>query len=1141
MKNFNLLHRILVIAGIALMISPVWVFGQAPSPNAVITARATGSSFVFDGPVFRPRWSLDNKPTLYLVSNSHIDTQWNWTVQDTIREYVPRTFFDNFKLFEQFPNYKFNFEGAIHYMFFKEYHPEAWPTLQDYVAKGRWKLAGSWINAIDPNVPSSESLMRQALYGKRFFRREFGTVSRDVYLPDSFGFPYSLPSIARHSGLMSFSTQKLRWGSFIPAPFAVGRWEGVDGSSVVGALRGGNYVQEVRSDVSTDTKWNSDLTRLGNGKKVGFRYFGVGDMGGAPDATSVQWVEKALSNTQADARVLNTSADQLAQDLSADDYAALPVYKGELVMKTHGVGCYTSQAAMKNWNRRNEQLADAAERASVAAEWLGGSPYPGERLRNAWTRVLWHQFHDDVTGTCIPQAYLFSWNDELISLNQFSRITSDAAGAIATGLDTRVKGVPLMIYNQLAMDRRDAVEATVHFENQTPRAVRVFDPASRREVPSQVISSDGDAVKILILAEAPSVGLKVFDVRPSDVPSPIKGSLAVTERSLENARYRVKLDVNGDVASIVDKEIGAELLKAPVRLELLNDRSEEWPAWEIQWETVSKPPRAYVTGSQVRVVENGPVRVALEVTRSAEGSTFVQRINLTEGGDRLEFDTRVDWKTPGTLLKASFPMTASNSKATFDLGLGTIERGNATPSLYEVPGHEWADITDASGAFGTAILNNSKYGWDKQTDNVLRLTLIHTPAPDLKPVPATSTRKTFVHQGTNDIGHHHFVYAIAGHKHDWREGQIPIRAARLNRPLIAFQTKAHAGNLGKSFSMLGVSTDQVAVRAFKKAEESDEIVLRLQELYGRPARDIQISITAPILSAREINAAEEAVGPIEIKRGKLIADLNAYQPRSFALKLGTAPQRNRIDPPRSKQVALPFDVDGVSLDSDRADGDFDGKGRTIPGELLPATVELEGIEFKLGESRNGAKNVVACKGQQIKLPAGDNNRLYILATAIGGDTAGDFTLQTRDGKSRITELKVQEWNGVIGQWSSRLVDDRLIREVFITPIPYNGSWAPEVIQSQSVLKLTADGKIEGLENLRPAFVKRDDIAWVGTHRHSPAGNEPYLLCYLFKYRLDLPKGTTSVILPNNDRIRIMAMSVARNSNDDTAPAVFLYE
>jgi alpha-mannosidase len=150
-----------------------------------------------------------SKPVLYVVGTSHLDSQWNWTVQDTIRAFVPNTFFDNFKRLEQYPNYTFNYEGAIHYMWFKEYHPEAWPTLQKYVASGRWRLAGSWINAVDVNVPSPESLMRQALYGKRFFKQEFGKVSQDVYLPDCFGFGFALPSIATHSGLSAFSTQKL--------------------------------------------------------------------------------------------------------------------------------------------------------------------------------------------------------------------------------------------------------------------------------------------------------------------------------------------------------------------------------------------------------------------------------------------------------------------------------------------------------------------------------------------------------------------------------------------------------------------------------------------------------------------------------------------------------------------------------------------------------------------------------------------------------------------------------------------------------------------------------------------------------------------------------------------------------------------
>jgi alpha-mannosidase len=171
-----------------------------------------------------PQQQSVDKPVLYLVATAHLDTQWNWTVQDSIRQFIPATFFDNFRLFERFPHYVFTFEGAIHYMWFKEYHPDAWPTLQKYVAADRWRLAGSWINAFDTHVPSPESLMRRALYGKQFYREQFGQVSQDIYLPDCFGFGFALPSVGAHSGLKAFSTQKLAWGSAIPTPFAARCW-----------------------------------------------------------------------------------------------------------------------------------------------------------------------------------------------------------------------------------------------------------------------------------------------------------------------------------------------------------------------------------------------------------------------------------------------------------------------------------------------------------------------------------------------------------------------------------------------------------------------------------------------------------------------------------------------------------------------------------------------------------------------------------------------------------------------------------------------------------------------------------------------------------------------------------------------------
>jgi alpha-mannosidase len=1070
------------------------------------------------------------KPNLYIISNSHLDTQWNWTVQDTIRDLIPRTFFDNFKLFEKFPDYVFNYEGAIHYMWFKEYYPDRWATVQKYVDAGRWKLSGAWINAADTHVPSPEALMRQALYGKSFFRREFGRVPLDVYLPDCFGFGYALPASANHSGLTAFSTQKLSWGAATPPPFAVGRWKGVDGSSLIASIRAGDYVKELRSDVSIDPKWNADLVDVGGGAKVGFRYFGVGDQGGAPDSESVGWLEKAIANRTAPVAVRNTSADQLARDLTPEQKAALPEYEGEFLLKTHGVGCFTSQAAMKTWNRKNELLADAAERASLAAEWLGGPAYPRDELRTAWIRFLWHQFHDDLTGTSIPQAYRFSWNDELLSLNQFAGITTGAAGAVASGMDTRGAGVPLVVFNPLALTRRDPVEAAVRFDASAPAAVRVVDAAAGKDVPAQVLSIDGRTVRILFLADLPAVGFKVFHVLPAaDKGRPVS-ALKVTESTLENERYAVKLDANGDVASILDRDAGRELLSGPARLELLSDLSTRWPAWEITWAEASRPARAYAASPRIRIVERGPARVALEVTRTAGDSTFVQRLSLAAGSDRLDFETSVDWRSTGTMLKASFPFAAANPKAVYDLGLGTIERPNARENLYEVPGQQWADLTDAGGGFGAAVFNDGKYGWDKPADNIVRLTLIHTPKPG----------KSYVYQSTNDIGRHNFTYAIAGHAGDWRTGRIPTRAARLNQPLLAFQTDAHGGLLGRGLSMLTVAPDggSVAVRAFKKAEASDEIVIRIQELFGQAAMGVRIALAAPITAAREVNAAEEPLGTIDVIDGGLRLDLARYQTRTFLLRTAAAPAR--LTRPVSSPLPLPYDIDGVSPDTDRRDGDFNGRGKTIPAELFPEMLTVDGVSFRFGPVRPGARNILAADGQRLALPAGGGARIHILASALGGDIPTTFTFERPGAPAVRVPVTIAEWEGAFGQWDSRLTDDRLLREEFLVDTLKGQEWPLPTVQAQMAVTAGADGVLQGFDRLQPAFVKRDRVVWVATHRHTPKGNEAYSPAYLFRYVLDIPVGATALVLPADKRIRVFAATAAKGDFAGCAAAGELY-
>ena len=1039
-------------------------------------------------------FDFTKEKVLEVVATSHLDTQWRWTIQTTINEYIPNTLKRNFTLFEKYPDYTFSFEGAFRYMLAKEYYPDDFQRMKDYIARGRWNVCGSSVDAGDMNIPSPEAIMRHILYGNGYFRKEFGKTSRDIFLPDCFGFGYALPSIAAHCGLKGFSSQKLTWGSAIGIPFDVGVWEGVDGSQIVAELNPSEYSGSVRTDLSADKRWVDAVEKQGkqSGLYVGYKYFGTGDVGGAPDDESVSWVERSMKGS-GPLKVVSVPADLLSRQITPAQMEKLPHYKGELLMTTHGSGCYTSQSAMKRWNRQNELLGDSAERASVIADFLGGATYPGDAIRENWIRFLWHQFHDDLTGTSIPEAYTFSWNDEIIALNRFSSILENATGAVSRGLDTRAQGQAVVVYNPLAVEREDPVDAQVTFTGTAPKQARVFGPDGA-EVPSQVVESKGNTLHVLFLAKAPSVGYSVYDVRPSDTPCALNTGLAVTGSSLENGQYRVRIDSNGDVAGVTDKREGKEMLSAPARLELLNDVSRVWPAWEVTYDAVTAPPVDYVKGpATVRVVESGPVRVSVEVTRTVGNSRIVQRIRLGAGtsGDRVEFDTSIDWKTKGTLLKAAFPLVVSNPKATYDLGLGTIQRGNNTATMYEVPAQQWADITTPDNGYGVAVLNDCKYGWDKPADNTLRLTLLHTPQPG-----------SYQDQALLDIGKHHFTYALTGHKACWRAGKVVWEAARLNQPLIAFQTPAHEGEYGKNFSMLRVSTPQIIVRAFKKAEESDEYVVRLGETSGKDCAGVKVTFAAPVISARELNGAEEPLGAATFREGALVADFKAYQPRTFAVRLA-APGVMYI-PSKSSVVELPYNLDAVSFDASRGDGDLDGAGHSIPGELLPPQYISNGVSFHFGSGLPGKMNAVSCSGQTIKLPGGNNNRLVILAAATGGDATGTFSL---DGKP--FELNVQDFTGFIGQWDSRVVNGSIANNEF---------------------------------GLAPAFIKRAPVAWVGTHRHSrESGNEAYVFCYLFRYTIDLPEKAATLTLPDNPRIKVFAMSAVKDYNDASQAAQLLYD
>ncbi|RSL17317.1 alpha-mannosidase [Edaphobacter aggregans] len=974
-------------------------------------------------------------------------------------------------------------------------------------------------------------------------------------------------------------------------PFNVGLWVGPDGSHVLAALNPGGYGSNVYTDLSkpstqsivsapqltseersrltpaqqvalarprsVEPNWVERIDR--NGKVTGvfadYHYVGTGDIGGATQESTVKLLEAIVTKSETTlpapprgafamgetptaepsgppvkvgegpVNVVIATADQMFNDIQPGMESRMPQYQGDLELINHSAGSLTSQAYHKRWITKNELLADAAEKSSIAAQWLGARTYPQQRLNDAWTLELSGHFHDIGAGTATPRAYQYAWNDDIIAANQFAGVLTDATEAITSGLNTQTKGVPIVVFNPLNIEREDLVEANVTFPNGTPKAVRVSGPDGR-EVPSQLTGG-----KVLFVAKAPSVGYAIYDVQPAETTN-THSSLKVTDSSLENDRYRVRLDQNGDVSSIYDKALNKELLSGPVRLAVSTDIPKIYPAWNMEFEQEQAAPRAYVSGpAKVRIKENGPVRVSLEVTRNTEGSTFVQTISLSAGdaGNRVEFGNAIDWKTLAANLKASIPLAASNENATYNWGVGTIQRPNANERQFEVASHRWIDLTDKNGSFGTTILTDCKNGSDKPNDNTLRVTLMRSPGMQ----PSTNGRpQAYTDQANQDWGHHEFVFALAGHADDWRKSQTDWQAYRLNDPLIAFEATKHSGTLGKNFSLMHLDNPRIRVLALKKAEASDEIILRMVELDGKPAQDVRVSFAAPVTAAREVNAQEQPIGSATITDGALATSFTAYQPRTFALRLG-APS-SKLASTQSQPVALNYDLAVASNDDTKTEGvGFDGKGDAIPAEMLPTTINYHDVRFDLAPAKTGSSNAVVARGQTINLPAGHHNRVYVLAASSDGDQSAEFKVG-----DKAVNLNIQDWGGFIGQWDTRIWKSAPERDWAISA--NHAAWPP-ADEQQREARPQSPRYPEDYVGLEAGYIKPANVAWYASHHHTATGlNQPYQYSYLFAYPMEVSENTKTLTLPNNEKIRILAISVAQEE-PGLIPAQPLYD
>ena len=951
----------------------------------------------------------NGKPQIYTIATAHLDTSWLWTLEQTIDEYIPDTLKRNFRLLDTYPEYKFNFEGSLRYEFIKEYYPEEYERLKKYIKDGRWNPNGSCYENGDVNIPSPEALTRNILYGNSYFRKEFGTESNDIFLPDCFGFGKALPTVAAHSGLTGFSTGKLMWGSSVPIPFDTGKWTGADGKGVWAALMPFAYT----TAFGPLNKAERVLNKIKDNKAKNlpdftFAYHGVGDRGGSPHASSVKNVIKAQrKNTEAETEVYSATTKEYfdkLENMSEEEKAIMPEYNGEFLLTAHGAGSYTSRTVTKRWNRRCELLADAAERFSSAAYIHGLSDYPAYGLDNAWKRVIAHHFHDDITGTSFEKCYNRNHNDYIQSLNTFSAEYTAACKALSAQLDTSFcKGIPVVVSNpvQTVNGRTEAVSVTIKTDK---NFFSVFDK-NENVLPSQVkIISDSERM-ITFTATAPSCGLAVFDVREEATDLRIDTGLTASENSLENRYIKVTIDSNGDISGIYDKALGRELLKKPVRYALLNNtHSYDWPAWEIKYEDCKEEPYAYASSPVITVEDNGPALCSLKIEKTAGKSKFTQIISLGSESRYLSVYNETDWREEASLLKTEFCFTSENTNASYDIGTGCVKRPTNTEKLYEVPAQKWADITDENEGFGVSVFSDSRTGWDKPDNSTLRLTVVHTPLCNYR---------CECSQHIMDMGLNRYSFGVMGH--EGGTDSIQQSADCFCQPMHSFITDIHKGTLGNNFSAVMLDNDNVRITALKKAQDSDAIIFRVMNSSAEKAENVEAVFALPVKEAAEVRGDEAELGSYPVTDGKLRFSIDGNSIKSFALVFDG--QKKHTE--EAKHLKLSFNARGITSDNDKETSTL-RNGISVPAEITPDELLCAGVSYSLSKEK---LNALTCDGSTIKT---DGTKVHLLLTSLSGEKNVKFT-----SGSKETTVTVPDCFAPLGHWD--LMQQGLTG--YINPVP----------------------------------------------------------------------------------------------------------
>jgi len=773
--------------------------------------------------------------TADLIGHAHIDLAWLWLWDETVHDIAKHTFMGTLSQMDKMPGLTFAQSQAAVYDAIEKNDPELFQKIRAKVKEGTWiPVGGMWAEP-DLNMPDGESLARQLLYGKRYFLEKFGVDVTVGWNPDSFGHNFQLPQILSRAGVKYYVFERCA-----PPNTPAFWWEGVDGSKVLAYVPPGWYLADLKNGLKNLLLETAKHTPLRNFMIL----YGEGDHGGGPRATDVEAITRFKKDKTHPPLEFVAPENYFKKIESVK--IELPLLKQELNFTFPA--CYTTQGETKKLNRRSENLLLSAEKFSALAAFSGYRDYYPERdLDEAWKTVLRNQFHDILDGSSIGPVYEETKKHYEAALARGQRALDFSLETIANAIDTRGEGLPLIVSNPLFWERSEPVEGEACFA-QRVRSINITD-GEGAEIPCQIVGEekqgDGWLYRFIFIAEnVPSFGYKTYRILETGTRTDYKSSLSVQDTVIENEQLRVSLDPQtGWIRSLLDKRSGREALAAEGNvLEAIVDEPPSMSAWELGLkETVA---RIGETGARVEVIEKGPVRGIIRITNPFRHSLFVQDIILYEKVPRVDCRMRMNWQERNLMIKASFPVTARNSKADFEIPYGFIPRpADGT----EVPALRWIDLTDESGSFGLSLLNDSKYGFDVK-GKTMRLSVIHgatSPDPEA------------------DRGEHELLYSLYPHAGSWQEAATQRKGYELNNPLIARIGLVHPGNLPAVFSFIRVEPGNVILSAVKKEAGYYEraVILRVYEMFGRPT-DLKIELPWSV-EAWETNLIERPLAKID--------------------------------------------------------------------------------------------------------------------------------------------------------------------------------------------------------------------------------------------------------------------------------------